>query len=240
MFLAISVNAQAAPLSFQSSEKQTVLLELYTSEGCNSCPPAEVRLSRLKESPGLWKDFVPVAFHVDYWDYLGWPDPWSSKQYSERQRDYAQTWRSDSIYTPCFVQNGAEGVNWAGNAPSSSNRKSGVLTVTLTNTNQWRATFEPFASGGNYEVYAALLAGNLVSDVKAGENRGRRLQHDFVVLKLVNVPMARRGGALEAQFALAPDLKNSADIALAIWVTNLGRPAPLQATGGWIYKAASK
>src|SRR6266853_2095647 len=62
----------ASPITFQSSETQTTLIELYTSEGCSSCPPAETWLSRLKESPALWKDFVPLAFHVDYWDYFGW------------------------------------------------------------------------------------------------------------------------------------------------------------------------
>ena len=67
--------ANAAALSFQSPVEQTTLVELYTSEGCSSCPPAESWLNGLKESPGLWKDFVPLAFHVDYWDDLGWRDP---------------------------------------------------------------------------------------------------------------------------------------------------------------------
>src|SRR5689334_11142529 len=75
----------AAPASFQSFETQTPLLELFTSEGCSSCPPAEKWLTGLKPSSGLWKDFVPVAFHVDYWDYLGWRDPWSSKTFTDRQ-----------------------------------------------------------------------------------------------------------------------------------------------------------
>jgi len=240
MLLAFSVSAQSAPLNFQSSNKQTVLLELYTSEGCSSCPPAEVRLSRLKESAGLWKDFVPVAFHVDYWDYLGWPDPWSSKLYSERQRDYAQTWRSDFIYTPCFVRNGMEGAKWTGNAPMPSDRKSGVLTAVSNDTNRWRITFASINPGGNYEVYAALLAGGLVSDVRAGENRGRRLQHDFVVLKLANAPMIRRSGVLETQVAFAAGRDSSPDLALAVWVTILGRPEPLQATGGWISRSTAK
>src|SRR6059036_4275966 len=98
-----AVNAQNAPLTFQSSGKQPALIELYTSEGCSSCPPAETWLSRLKESPGLWRDFVPMAFHVDYWDYLGWRDPWAAQEFSDRQRAYAQSWRSRRIYTPGFV-----------------------------------------------------------------------------------------------------------------------------------------
>src|SRR5437867_10582189 len=84
----------AAPISFQSQQNRTALLELYTSEGCSSCPPAEAWLSKLKDAPGLWRDFVPIAFHVDYWDSLGWKDPFAIKAYSERQRDYAASWRS--------------------------------------------------------------------------------------------------------------------------------------------------
>src|ERR1700743_1102514 len=99
-FLAFMLCArvEALPLVFQSSGHQTTLLELYTSEGCSSCPPAEAWLSKLKENPGLWSEFVPVAFHVDYWNNLGWRDRWSDGQFSERQRKYAQHWSADNIY----------------------------------------------------------------------------------------------------------------------------------------------
>src|SRR5437899_10682781 len=90
-----AASAQTTGVTFQSSEKQTALLELFTSEGCSSCPPAEAWLSRLQDSTGLWRDVVPVAFHVDYWDYLGWRDRWAAKDFSERQRAYAASWRSD-------------------------------------------------------------------------------------------------------------------------------------------------
>src|SRR5260370_13373467 len=89
MFVA-TVIAQSTSLTFQSSGKQTALIELYTSEGCSSCPPAETWLSRLKESPGLWKDFVPLAFHVDYCDYLGLRDPWASQSLADLQRAYPE------------------------------------------------------------------------------------------------------------------------------------------------------
>src|SRR5262245_59617138 len=72
---------QNEPTVFQSAEQQTSLMERYTSEGCSSCPPAEEWLTKPTDSPRLWKHFVPVAFHVDYWDYLGWRDPWGNKQY---------------------------------------------------------------------------------------------------------------------------------------------------------------
>ena len=111
--ISLHADARAEPIVFQSSESQVSLVELFTSEGCSSCPPAEKWLSDLKAAPGLWKHFVPVAFHVDYWDYLGWRDPWASKAFSDRQRAYAQLWRGDSIYTPGFVLNGQEWRSWS-------------------------------------------------------------------------------------------------------------------------------
>ena len=120
-----AVAAHAAPLEFQSREQQTSLLELYTSEGCSSCPPAESWLSQLKAKTGLWSDFVPVAFHVDYWDSLGWRDKWASPQFTERQRAYAAASASANVYTPEFVLNGAEWRNWFGlkGAPGLSGTK---------------------------------------------------------------------------------------------------------------------
>jgi Protein of unknown function (DUF1223) len=102
------MSANAVMIEFQSSQRQVSLLELYTSEGCSSCPPAEAWLSKLKNSQGLWDEFVPVAFHVDYWDNLGWKDRFSDEQYTERQKSYAQLWSASDIYTPEFVLNGKE------------------------------------------------------------------------------------------------------------------------------------
>jgi len=100
----------AAPVTFASTSRQTSLLELYTSEGCSSCPPAEAWLSGLKDNPGLWRDFVPVAFHVDYWNYLGWRDKWSRAEYSDRQQEYARVWGAANVYTPEFVVNPSSAV----------------------------------------------------------------------------------------------------------------------------------
>ena len=231
-----------APITFQSTDNQTSLLELYTSEGCSSCPPAEAWLSRLKESPGLWKDFVPVAFHVDYWDYLGWCDPWSSKAFTERQSLYAQSWHSDSVYTPGFVLNGQEWRAWSRSkdGPPLSNTKAGVLRVSSDDQSHWHVKFNPGPNTkGSYEVHAAVLAGNLFSDVKAGENRGRRLNHDFVVTALATNSLTTDGENLTGQFILnfkhpQSSLQPTSRLALAVWVTRLGSLEPLQAVGGWL------
>ena len=235
---AMSMNAQTNSLTFQSSARQTALLELYTSEGCNSCPPAEEWLSGLKTSPGLWKDFVPVALHVDYWDSLGWRDPWGAKQFTDRQRTYADSWHSDTIYTPGFVLNGKDWRDWARqtNGPPASGAGAGVLKVSATGGNHWQAVFVPVKPGAaRYELHAALLAGGLSSDVTAGENKGRRLTHDFIVLTLVKAPLTLRGDEARGEFTLDPPRKTATGRpAMAVWVTQTGRIEPLQATGGWL------
>jgi len=241
--LVATVNAQNTALTFQSSGEQTALIELYTSEGCSSCPPAETWLSRLQASPRLWKDFVPLAFHVDYWDYLGWRDPWANKSFSDRQRAYAKQWRSDSIYTPGFVLNGKEWRDWSEHreGPKATGVKAGVLTVSSSDTNRWQVSFASANTGGaDYEVHAALLAGGLSSDVKAGENRGRHLSHDFVVLTFVHASLVRSGDGAQGEFVLSKRRNAAAsNLALAVWLTPAGRLEPLQATGGWLARPAS-
>ena len=114
---------------FESGPAQVSLLELYTSEGCSSCPPAESWLSELSRNPNVWRAVVPVSFHVDYWDNLGWKDAFSSREFTLRQRSYAASWGSESIYTPEFVLNGAEWQGWGQAVPAGANQQAGKLTV---------------------------------------------------------------------------------------------------------------
>ena len=225
-------------LKFQSAPERTALLELYTSEGCSSCPPAEKWLSGLQDSPRLWKDFVPVGFHVDYWDHLRWKDAWSDAEFSERQRAYAQLWRTENIYTPEFVLNATEWHNWftGKNGPKSGGESVGILTVTSLAKNRWQVSFMPEkASDTPYEIHAALLTGGIVSDVKAGENKGRHLDHDFVVANLVQIGMTTTTNAANGSFILETPRHNSGKTtALAVWITRAGQLEPLQATGGWL------
>ncbi len=107
----------AADVALESGPMKTHLLELFTSEGCSSCPPAEAWLSKLKDDAGLWRDFVPLAFHVDYWDRPGWRDPFASKVWTARQYEYSARWKSSNVYTPGFVLDGRE---WRNNAPHSN------------------------------------------------------------------------------------------------------------------------
>src|SRR5438270_13409668 len=127
--LCAALSAQATDCLFESGAQRTHLLELFTSEGCNSCPPAEAWLSKLKAEPRLWKDFVPLAFHVDYWDRLGWRDPFAAKEWTVRQYQYSANWKSESVYTPGFVLDGRE---WRGRSmPNASSEKPGVLKLSV-------------------------------------------------------------------------------------------------------------
>jgi hypothetical protein len=235
---ALLANAPGAPLTFRSGEKQVGLIELYTSEGCSSCPPAETWISNLKDSPDLWRQFVPMAFHVDYWNSIGWKDRWSSPDFSDRQRAYAAAWKSDTIYTPCFVLNGNEWHSWFNSrgVSSASDEIAGVLEVKSSDTNHWSAVFIPAAlQSSAYDVHAALLASGLGSDVTAGENSGRHLRHDFVVISTGQNRLVTKNGAAKGKFILdLPKGAASGALAVAVWVTSAEQLAPLQATGGWL------
>jgi hypothetical protein len=225
----LSATAGAAPPGFSSGENRTHLLELFSSEGCSSCPPAEQWLGGLREAPGLWHDFVPVAFHVDYWDRLGWRDLFARKEFTARQYAYSGQWGSDTVYTPGFVLDGAEWRQTSGQPPPpASEEKAGRLSVVSAGSGAWRVTFAP---AGDYEVHVVLLGGGMASRVYAGENEGRTLRHEFVALVLKSAPLT--AGAAELSLPEATD-KGITRRALAVWVTRRGEVAPLQATGGWL------
>ena len=238
--LGAAAAAAAAPQRFSSGAARVALIELYTSEGCSSCPPADQWLASQADDPSLWKEFVPVEFHVNYWDSLGWRDRLSTRAFTAREYAYSSAWGSNSVYTPCFVRNGAE---WrpllGGSQPPGG--PAGTLSVELEG-GACRVLFTPVSGSGSeagaYDVHVALLGGGLSSKVTAGENDGRTLTHEFVVIGMADGALspAAPGAALRAEIPLpqpaVPDAKRRA---LAAWVTRRGALAPLQATGGWLH-----
>ncbi len=220
--------------TFQSGENQSTLIELFTSEGCSSCPPAEKWLSALKSSPELWKKIVPVAFHVDYWDRLGWRDRFAKPEFTSKQQHYAATWGGDSVYTPGFVVNGNEWRSWfGGNAMPTTSTKVGILRVSLGDDGKLSATFVPETTQPRALVLnVALLGNNLESNVKRGENSGRKLRHDFVVLNLFKIDMVNESNRWIGSVTLPMRTGNDKPSALAAWITEKG--TPIQATGGWL------
>ena len=222
-----------ASTRFESGPGRVALLELYTSEGCSSCPPADRWLRELKSDPRLWKDFVPVAFHVDYWDYIGWRDRFARPAFSQRQRRYAADGRASTVYTPGFFQNGEEWRGWfRGNAPRFDAAPAGVLSLTR-HGDRVSVRFEPHDhKHGDLDLRIAILGMDLETVVRAGENRGRTLRHDFVVLDLISRPLTKEDDGYSASAALPALAEGPARQALVAWVSRRGDQAPIQTVGG--------
>jgi hypothetical protein len=226
-----AVTARGGDVVFESKPVRTHLIELFTSEGCSSCPPAEAWLSNLKSEPRLWQDFVPLAFHVTYWDHLGWRDPFASDKWTERQGVYSTHWKSESVYTPAFVLDGKIWRNAV--LPPASTETPGVLKIIISGEHV-TATFKPAANMSRaYEIHLARLGFGLSADVTAGENSGRKLKHDFVVLGLTNEGMKSGVKEMSLPVASTKQAANS-QVAIAGWVTAAGEIEPIQAVGGWL------
>ena len=174
-----------------------VVLELFTSQGCSSCPPADRLLSALSSSPELAGRIVPLAFHVDYWNHIGWTDPFSSAEWSARQRDYARVLGSDRIYTPQLLVGGrtdivgsdrgraVRAMEGALAAPRAATVKlahapGGAATLTL----DVVARLGESAPEGPHRVLVALTESGLETAVGRGENGGKVLRNDHVVRRL--------------------------------------------------------
>ena len=221
--------------TFSSGPQTVPLLELFSSEGCSSCPPAEAWLNELENQKGLWTSFVPVAFHVDYWDRLGWKDPFARAAFTERQKSYSSLWQSQSIYTPNMVWNGKDWRDWgrAGSLPDPVASKPGILKAIRAKDGSVRILFAPAEKWNGGIARVALLGSGLKSDIKRGENSGRVLQHGFVALDYRSAVMQlNQEGMWEA---VVPKLEGAAPkLALAVWVESAGLQIPVQAGGGWL------
>jgi hypothetical protein len=221
---------------FRSGPRQVALLELYTSEGCSSCPPADRWLSGLKDDPRLWSELVPVGFHVDYWDYLGWKDRFASKRYSSRQHAYARSGGIRTVYTPGFVVNGQEWRGWFSdpNLKISNAPDTGTLVVSADDGGVV-ARYVPRANTNErHRLHIAITGFDISTAVEAGENSGRRLTHDFVVLGYDAVSMQRDGETLTASSSLPVQQIDATRRAVAVWVTREDDPTALQSAGGWL------
>jgi hypothetical protein len=218
---------------------RVALLELYTSEGCSSCPPADEWLRGLAHDGFDTDRVVPLALHVDYWNYLGWSDPFSSPQFTRRQRSLAAQNRSRTVYTPGFFLNGREWRGWhrnelptrvaalGGERPPASihlDASASADTLHLRGQVHWLRAADRRAL-----LFLVVLENNLVTEVGAGENAGRRLRHDHVVRYLsAGLPMSREAPSFDQAVALAPNWKR-ADLAIAAFLEDGATGEILQA-----------
>lgn len=228
LLVALSLPGQAETLKFSSQPGQVSLLELYTSQGCSSCPPADAWLSTLVDHPQLWTRLIPVAFHVDYWDRLGWQDPFAGANNTRRQYRYNRSGATSAVYTPGFILNGRE---WRGRGRQGWLPAQGlggeVLAVTVEGD---RVAVNYKHTDSPVEIHIALLGFGLETPVGAGENRRKTLREDFVLLDRISAK-AESGNW---QAILPASKAATKRRALVVWVSLLGQPEALQATGGWL------
>jgi hypothetical protein len=193
--------AAAAPVcQAQSGAGITTVIELYTSEGCSSCPPADQWVSTLKDQGA-----VVQAFHVAYWDYIGWPDRFAQAPFTTRQRDIAARNGLRGVYTPQVVRNGRDWPQWRGVQKIAGGAPAAPVAITLARVDQgdaFEARVSTVAPDAPWAAYWSVTEDGHTSRVKAGENAGEFLQHDFVVRQLV--PVGRYQGARTLQFVALP------------------------------------
>ena len=235
--LAVSAAAQCIK---QSPSHTVALLELYTSEGCNSCPPADQWLGRVgRDGPGA-DQVVPLALHVDYWNRLGWRDRFASARYSERQGVLSGLGGSHVVYTPGVFLDLAEFRGWdstvrLSDAMSAINARPAKadIRIELDSSSPGRflvkAEFKlkPGVNPKRPQAYVALFENGLSTDVKGGENRGVTLRHDYVVREWIG-PLDVLA-PFEHAIALKPEW-NAKNLGVAAFIQDLGNGTVLQAT----------
>ncbi len=173
-------------LSLLAQDKPIVIVELFTSEGCSSCPPADRLLSSIVNETYPETEVIGLSFHVDYWNYIGWKDPYSSKEFSDRQRRYAQKFFNSSIYTPQMIVNGkhqfvgSSRSEWQKAFEKESNSDLVSLNVHSIMVDDSEISLRVNSSKAT-TINVAIVEKDLSQSVDRGENRGRTLSHDNVV-----------------------------------------------------------
>jgi hypothetical protein len=229
--------ASAAVCQAKSGDRSVALLELYTSEGCSSCPPADRWMAGLRQRGFTSAQVIPIALHVDYWNDLGWVDRFSQPSFTQRQRDIAQRARSRVVYTPQFLLNGRDYRGWISGTLASDidriNRTSPRADISLqleSTSTSVRANADVIVrrpdpvSQRPVALYLALYENELRTDVRAGENRGRALEHAFVARRLLGPWPIDATGRAHVKEAIAID---------PVWrIDNLGVAAFVQEQHG--------
>jgi len=235
--LAISVQStlsMAAECKVKSGNERVSVIELYTSEGCSSCPPADEWLSRLSRNDDISTKVVPLSLHVDYWNYIGWRDPYSGPQYTQRQRQIAHRNNLRTIYTPQVVLNGQDFRAWRRQNISTTldelskrppladlqlnwkvNDAEQSLAATVT-----AQLASDAGSSENQVMFLAVYENDIKSSVNAGENDGRLLKHDYVVREMYALPFSSKTAITQAvNLTLKPDWKRS-NLGITVFVQN--------------------
>jgi hypothetical protein len=193
----LQTNANAAACEARSGARAPTVVELYTSEGCSSCPPADRWLSSLQARDGV----LALSFHVTYWDRLGWPDRFAQAAFTERQRARMAASGATFVYTPQVIVDGRDWRRWPQLPPASTAAPAAVELVRKGD--RVTAFVEPAVAvtqGGRWGGYWAVVEDGHLSDVRTGENAGARLRHDHVVRHYQPVPAWTAGAKQQLEW----------------------------------------
>jgi len=187
-----------------AQQKPVVVLELFTSQGCSSCPPADTVLEEIKNSSNP-KEIIALSYHVDYWDYIGWKDPYASKNFTKKQRFYGTKFNSSSIYTPQLVINGEEHIvgsdrtNILKKIEQKLKRKKIENTVNLSKVSKQNNVIDFFyeikGKTDKKNIHFILVLNKKTTNVKRGENSNRTLTNNNIVIMEEIKPITTLNGS---------------------------------------------
>ena len=240
----VATSSLGAECTVRSGPQTAALVELYTSEGCSSCPPADRWLSSFATTSAT-QGVVPIAFHVSYWDYIGWKDAFADERYTERQRALAKATGARMVYTPQVRLDGRDFPAWsdartASKAIAAANAVMSRAQIDIA----WKppseagasgtasATLRPGVKADDLALFVAITQNGLSSRVTAGENRGEKLAHSFVArdLAVIRVGGTPSSPVLRGAFAFKPKADwNLEHMSLVAFVQNLKTGEILQA-----------
>jgi hypothetical protein len=214
--------AAGAQCKAQSIPSLTPVVELYTSEGCSSCPPADRWLSGLKAAAAQGR-VVAQAFHVGYWDYIGWVDRFAAPAHTARQREIAAANGLRNIYTPQVVRNGQDWRDYARTLTAPPEPARADIQLALAADGAFEAIVTPVAGSAAWSAYWTVTEHGHSSKVKSGENAGELLQHDFVVRQYV--PAGQYAGTQTLRLrAVAAGGTHPRQVNLVVFEPRSGRP----------------
>jgi len=239
IFILFINSAFAEKIILESGDKKVTLIELYTSQGCSSCPPADRWLSSLKNKEGVFKTFIPLAFHITYWDFIGWKDVFANKLNDNRQRNYSKkVWNKNSVYTPQFIVDTKEYRQWFQGQPFPRLKSTyaGNLKAILDDDKILEvAYFNKNIKDKDVLVNTAILGFDYKIDIKKGENKSKVLEHDFVVLEHIQKNAKIKNNHLNFSNKLHKCKKEKdKKYALVVWLSDKNYKQ-LQAVGNYLY-----
>jgi len=245
LFQAVSTAPLSAEsLVFEAGPERNTLVQLFTSDASAHTLPAlgwMTEQARKDPKAVLWQTFVPVALHVNLWDADGYKDVFARPEFTQMLIQYRGSWKVTNVYPPTMAANGIEWSGWSRGQEPPSNRSesTGVLSIRVTDprAGKFSASFKPGPAfeGGQFTLHACLLGFDQRSKPADGKNRGKSLQHDFIVRQYRTQGFITISGSHQAVVELPMPLAIRQErYGAAFWVTKKGGFQPLQATGGFL------